>query len=355
MKRALLLLSVLVLSGCVASQPAPTSITLDVPQTKQQIFAGVIEQFESDTELEVVLIDSSTGSLEQADLIYTDSTALDGLISQGRIAEIERDAATGLIDGAVTTFTRNEKLYGVPFNFETVSLVCHREKVNSQPRSWEELLSLGFLPTYTPGNAFESLFYLSSFQTESLALQSLVLEEGVATGLASWLIQQRGIFTVEDYSAVVDDFSSMKSSCLVAGPWMASPMAEFDLVAFSLPQIGSSAALSPALSLGLALSASAENPEGAKSFLRLLGTREAQRDIYDVTGVLPATAAFSSEITNPLLRALLESKGGVFPVPNLSNSFVELVALEELFIDSLESEKEVNEIYAGYLKKLGEG
>ncbi|MGA1713511.1 MAG: hypothetical protein ACO4CS_19685, partial [bacterium] len=85
MKRALLLLSVLVLSGCVASQPAPTSITLDVPQAKQQIFAGVIEQFESDTGLEVILIDSSTGSLEPADLIYTDSTALDGLISQGRV------------------------------------------------------------------------------------------------------------------------------------------------------------------------------------------------------------------------------------------------------------------------------
>jgi ABC-type glycerol-3-phosphate transport system substrate-binding protein len=132
-------------------------------------------------------------------------------------------------------------------------------------------------------------------------------------------------------------------------------MAEFDLVALSLPQIGSSEALSPALSLGLALSASSENQEGAKNFLRLLATKEAQRDIYEVTSVLPATAAFSSEITNPLLRALIESKGGVFPVPNLSNSFVELVALEELITDSLESEKEVSEIYAGYLKKLGEG
>jgi maltose-binding protein MalE len=355
MKRALLLLPVLVLSGCVASQPPPTSITLDVPQAKQQIFAGVIEQFESDTGLEVILIDSSTGSLEPADLIYTDSTALDGLISQGRVVELDRDLASGLIDGAVATFTRDEKLYGVPFNFETVSLVCHKEKVNGQPQSWEELLSLGFLPTYTPGNAFESLFYLSSFQTESSNLQSLVLDESAATNLASWLIQQRGIFTVEDYSTVVEDFSSRKSSCLVAGPWMASPMAEFDLVALSLPQIGSSEALSPALSLGLALSASSENQEGAKSFLRLLATKEAQRDIYEVTGVLPATAAFSSEITNPLLRALIDSKGGVFPVPNLSNSFVELVALEELITDSLESEKEVSEIYAGYLKKLGEG
>jgi hypothetical protein len=44
----------------------------------------------------------------------------------------------------------------------------------------------------------------------------------------------------------------------------------------------------------------------------------------------------------------------VFPVPDLSGSFAELAALEELITDSLARNENFETIYARYLEKLGE-
>jgi ABC-type glycerol-3-phosphate transport system substrate-binding protein len=135
---------------------------------------------------------------------------------------------------------------------------------------------------------------------------------------------------------------------------MVAALSEFDLIAIELPQVGPAAPLAPALSLGLALSNDSMNKELAERFLSLLASEDAQRQIYELSGVLPATSAFTSEISNPLLRALLESNAEVFPVPDLSGSFAELAALEELITDSLARNENFETIYARYLEKLGE-
>jgi arabinogalactan oligomer/maltooligosaccharide transport system substrate-binding protein len=354
-KRLLPFFLVASLVGCTSVESAPKQLVIDIPESKQQIFSGVIDQFESDTGATVFLVDSQANSEPaQADLLYTDTTRLSGLIEQGLITAIDQGTAGGLLAGAVETFSRDGQLFGIPFSFETVSLVCHRELVSSQPASWEELTESGYSPTYTPGNAFETLFYLSGFQNMKSTVSNFVLDETLAKDLSGWLRSQKSVFSVADYSEVVQDFTDKKSSCLIAGPWMAGALSEFDLVAIKLPKTREVEPLAPALSLGLSLSGSSTNPDLAKRFLKLLASQEAQREIYELTGVLPATSAFSSELENPLLRALLQSPAPVFPLPDLSGAFVELTALEQLITDSLSSDLSSQDIYARYLKKLGE-
>jgi arabinogalactan oligomer / maltooligosaccharide transport system substrate-binding protein len=347
-KRLLPFFLVASLVGCTSVESAPKQLVIDIPESKQQIFSGVIDQFESDTGATVFLVDSQANSEPaQADLLYTDTTRLSGLIDQGLITAIDQGTA-------VETFSRDGQLFGIPFSFETVSLVCHRELVSSQPASWEELTESGYSPTYTPGNAFETLFYLSGFQNMKSTVSNFVLDETLARDLSGWLTSQKSVFSVADYSQVVQDFTDKKSSCLIAGPWMAGALSEFDLVAIKLPKTREVEPLAPALSLGVSLSGSATNQDLAKRFLKLLASQEAQREIYVLTGVLPATSAFSSELENPLLRALLQSTAPVFPVPDLSGAFVELTALEQLITDSLSSDLSSQDIFARYLKKLGE-
>lgn len=355
MKRHLPLLCVFLLSSCVSSEDATQALVIDLPQSKHELFTGIIQKFETDTSKVVLLIDSQTDpDARPADLLFTDSTSLASLIAQSRISPIDKGLASGLLDGAVETFSRGNELYGIPFSFETVALVCHRDLVSSQPASWEELVDKGYKPSFTPGNAFETLFYLSGFQDSVSAENGLVIEKADAQQLNTWLASQRAVFSVTDYSEVVGKFSQKNSSCLIAGPWMVAALSEFDLIAIELPQVGPSAPLAPALSLGLALSTDSMNKELAERFLRLLASEDAQREIYELSGVLPATSAFTSEISNPLLRALLESNAEVFPVPDLSGSFAELAALEELITDSLARNENFETIYARYLEKLGE-
>lgn len=197
MKRLLPFFLVATLVGCTSIESAPKQLVIDIPRSKHEIFSGVIDQFESDTGATVFLVDSQVDSEQgQADLLYSDSTRLSGLINQGLITAIDQGTAGGLLSGATETFSREGQLFGIPFSFETVSLVCHRELVSNQPASWEELIDSGYSPTYTPGNAFETLFYLSGFQNMKSSVSNLVLDESLAKNLSGWLRSQKSAFSV---------------------------------------------------------------------------------------------------------------------------------------------------------------
>jgi ABC-type glycerol-3-phosphate transport system substrate-binding protein len=239
-----------------------------------------------------------------------------------------------------------------------VALVCHRELVSSQPAGWESLSDLGFKPYFTQGNAFDALLYLSSFSelsaTETGPVSSLVLSEDTVRRFSSWITRQGDNFRLIDYSEAMEDFQSKNSSCLIAGPWMAQQLAELDLISYELPQAGEYPASLPSLAVGFALSIRSQNPDLAQRFLKFMATKQAQRDLYLTTGLLPATRSFIGEIQNPLFRALLEKDLPSFAAPNFSDYFVELLALEQLITDSISTERDLDNIYARYLQKLGE-
>lgn len=354
-KLTLLLIPVL-LTGCASNADLPNRLTISIPTSQQANFQGVIDQFKLDSGAEVVLVDEAEDQI--SDLILTDSTKLSQLAATGEIQPIDESLGSELVQAARTAFSFGESLYGVPVHLEQVALVCHKELVSSQPASFESLSDLGFKPYFTPGNAFDALLYLSSFSelttAETGTVSSLVLSEDTVRQFSSWITKQGKNFRLLDYSEAIEDFQSKNSSCLIAGPWMAQQLSELDLTSFELPQAGEYPASSPSLAIGFALSSKSQNPDLAQRFLKLMATKEAQRDLYLTTGLLPATRSFLGEIQNPLFRALLERDLPNFAAPNFSDYFVELLALEQLITDSISSERDLDNIYARYLQKLGE-
>ncbi len=355
-KKLTLLLIPVFLTGCTGDDDLPNQLVISIPAEQQAIFQGIIEQFKLDSGAEVVLV--VDGENPQADLLFIESTKLPGLVDAGEIQPVDQSLGGDLVQAARTAFSIGESLYGVPVHLEQVALVCHRELVSSQPASWESLRDLGFNPYFTPGNAFDALLYLSSYSELSAAeagsVSPLVLSEDVVLEFSSWITEEGENFRLIDYSAAIEDFKSKKSTCLIAGPWMAQQLLGLELISYEMPQTGEHPASSPALALGFAVSSSSENPDLAQRFLRLMATKEAQRDIYLTTGLLPATRSFVGELQNPLFRALLEKDLPSFSAPNFSEYFVELLALEQLITDSISSERDLENIYARYLQKLGE-
>lgn len=355
-KKLTLLLIPVLLAGCVSNADLPNRITISIPANQQANFQGVIDQFKLDSGAEVVLVDEAES--QTSDLILTDSTRLSQLAATGEIQPVDQSLSSELVQAARTAFSIGDSLYGVPVHLEQVALVCHKELVSSQPGSFESLSDLGFKPYFTPGNAFDALFYLSSFSklpaAETGIVSSLVLSEDKVRQFSSWITNQGENFRLLDYSEAIEDFQSKNSSCLIAGPWMAQQLSELDLTSYELPQAGEYPASSPSLAIGFALSSKSQNPDLAERFMKLMATKEAQRDLYLTTGVLPATRSFIGEIENPLFKAFLEKDLPSFPAPNFSDYFVELLALEQLITDSISTERDLDNIYARYLQKLGE-
>ncbi len=209
------LAAVLALAGCTsAPQTAAPSPTEGVPSTGITVkvwideeltesFAVFAEQFKKDTgnNLEVSVKDFYALETEfpaQAasgpDLVIGSNEWLSSWIASGAIAPVPLYSLEPF-DSVAQVFQRAAVGYGLPYATENAALVCNADRVDSAPKTWEDLISKKVKLAINPGGdpylmqAVQSSFGVELFsKTEAGDYgQSLALAGDKGEKFATWL------------------------------------------------------------------------------------------------------------------------------------------------------------------------
>ena len=167
--------SALVLSGCAASEeaeptasattttseapaeatPAIETLTVWADDMVAKSLEGVAAQFEADTGIAVELVIKDFGSIrdeaitaiptgEGPDILAGAHDWTGQLVAAGVVAPVELGAALGdFRENAISAFSYDGALYGLPFGVENIGLVCNSDLMPSQPATWEEVVEAG--------------------------------------------------------------------------------------------------------------------------------------------------------------------------------------------------------------------
>jgi len=269
------------------------------------------------------------------DLILAPTWWLGEMVAAGVVQELD-----GLVDQAtlesfwpatVDNFRWDGKLYGLPTNFELVSLFYNRELVAAEqlPTTTEALIALAnAAPTQGIG-LYASLYHLywgfPAYGATLLNAQGVaVLDQtpGAADYLA-WLAaldQAPGTFIDSDYSMLLDRFKKGEFAFLVDGPWSIGELraALGDRLGVTTLPAGPAGPAQPWLSAdGVII-----NPrvDAQQQWLALLlarhftGAASAQQ-LAGLANRLPANRTVT--LSDPLLQGFLAQGAAAQPLPML--------------------------------------
>ncbi len=339
--------AVLALAGCTsAPQTAAPSPTEGVPSTGitvkvwideelSESFSVFAEQFKKDTgnNLEVSVKDFYALETEfpaQAasgpDLVIGSNEWLSSWVASGAIAPVPLYSLEPF-DSVAQVFQRAAVGYGLPYATENAALVCNADRVDSAPKTWEDLISKKVKLAINPGGdpylmqAVQSSFGVELFsKTEAGDYgQSLALAGDKGEKFATWLRGNSVDFPQLDYTAATDFFATEQTPCWYTGMWSVPAIKErvgFELTAYPLPTAGGETAAPFGASRAFFLSSKAQHPQQASAFLELLASDSAQQLIYETTGRQPVTDAFASAIEDRVMRGFMEASKTSVGIPD---------------------------------------
>lgn len=267
------------------------------------------------------------------DLILAPNWWLGEMVAAGVVQELD-----GLVDAAtidtfwpatVANLRWQGKLYGLPTNFELVSLFYNRDLVdnNALPTTTDELLALAnAAPTQGIG-LYASLYHLYwGLPAYGAALLDengqAVLDQGAgAADFLTWLArldEAPGTFVDSDYSMLLDRFKKGEFAFLVDGPWSIGELraALGDRLGVTTLPAGPTGPAQPWLSAdGVMLNPSLT---GQQQWLALLLAHHftnvtSAEQLATLANRLPANRTV--ELADPLLQSFLAQGANAQPMP----------------------------------------
>ena len=325
--------SALVLSGCAAEETAePTAsataseseapaetpsietITVWVDDMVAASLEGVAAQFEADTGIAVELVIKDFGSIrdeaitaiptgEGPDIIAGAHDWTGQLVAAGVVAPVELGAALGdFRENAISAFSYDGALYGMPFGVENIGLVCNSSMVPEQPATWDDVVAAGVEVAMgeDSGDPYHMYYIQTSFgapvfvqnadgsYTSELGMAG---EEGFA--FAEWLAANGDVFSFKDYGTVEAEMKAGELACWITGPWAAPGIAEAlgddGYAIYSLPSVGGETASQFLGARGFYVSSQTDDPLYVNKFLsEYIGSEAAQIEIFEIGGRIPA-------------------------------------------------------------------
>jgi arabinogalactan oligomer/maltooligosaccharide transport system substrate-binding protein len=342
-KLALLSVSILTLVGC--SQPeAPTqsqtaassdgaALTIWVDAELKEVANTLAEQYSQDTGGTLNVIEKDFYQVEaelasgSPDLFIGSTEWVDRLAQAGSVVSIGEPNRSGFEQRVLQGASYQGQLYGIPYAIESLALVCNGDELKSQPGSLTELTDAGYNVIVTPGGDPYTMFPIqSSFEVYPLELDETgdwVETSGLGSPrskeFATWLGDNKSLFTSLDYSAGIAAFVEGQETCLLTGPWAISEIlnrANFKVSVYDFPSVGGSQPLSFATSRAIFVSAQSQNQEQAKRVAEYFANSATQLLIYKQTGRVPAKADVISEIEDPVIAGFAKAAAWSVVLPS---------------------------------------
>ena len=356
--------SMLVLSGCATTAeeaeptatatqtseapaeatPAIETLTVWADDMVAKSLEGVAAQFEADTGIVVELVIKDFGSIrdeaitaiptgEGPDILAGAHDWTGQLVAAGVVAPVELGAALGdFRENAISAFSYDGALYGLPFGVENIGLVCNSDLMPSQPATWEEVVEAGveIAMGADSGDPYHMYYIQTSFgapvfeqnpdgsYTSTLGMGG---EGGFA--FAEWLAANGDLFSFKDYGTVEAEIKAGELACWITGPWAAPGIAEalgedgYEI--YSLPSVGGQNASQFLGARGFYVSAQTDDPLYVNKFLsEYIASEAAQTEIFEIGGRIPAhKASLAAAADNKIVAGFGAAGANAAPMPSI--------------------------------------
>lgn len=341
---ALFSIGSLFLSGCSQSEPQPSqsqtaqasggsALTIWVDAELSDTAKTLAEQYAQDSGGTLNIVEKDFYQIETElaagapDLFIGSTEWTDRLAAAGVIAPVSEQEPAGFETRVLQGASYQGVLYGIPYAIESLALVCNGDELKQQPSSINELTDAGYNVIVTPGGDPYTLFPIqSSFDVYPLALDEngdWQEQSGLGSArfkeFASWLGENKSLFSQLDYSAGIAAFVDGQETCLLTGPWAISEIlnrAKFTVSVYDFPSVGGSQPLSFATARAVFVSASSANQDQAKRVANYFANSATQLLIYKQTGRIPAKAEVISQIQDPVIKGFAKAAAWSVVLPN---------------------------------------
>ena len=359
---ALIAGSAVLLAGCGGGTDAgdenssggAATLTVWVDQNRADALKGSIAQFEEENDVTVDLV------VKQNEKIRDDFTAqvptgkgpdvtigahdwLGAFVQDGLVAPIELgDSVADYQDVAISAFTNDGKVYGLPYATENVALMRNADLVSEAPATFDDMIAAGtaagtkfpFVVGLDPANA--DPYHLYSFQTSfgnSVFAQNadgsydgsqLTIGDEAGQAFAAWLGQQGAAGTINlnlTQDLAKEAFNAGESPFILTGPWNTTDAEDkgINIAIDPIPSAGGETAAPFVGVQGFYLNAKSENALLANQFLvNFIGTEEVQTALYEAGNRPPAlTAAYEKAAEDPIIKGFGDVGATGFPMPSI--------------------------------------
>jgi arabinogalactan oligomer/maltooligosaccharide transport system substrate-binding protein len=351
----------LVLTGCAGGQgddsgsdSGDTTLTVWVDANRAAALKDVAAQFEEEKGVTVELVTKDFEKIQEQfaaqvptgkgpDITVGAHDWLGGFVQNGLVAPIELgEKASEFQEVAVSAFTDDGKIYGLPYAIENLALMRNADLVPEAPTSFDDMIAKGtaagvqypFVVGLDPANAdpyhlypFQTSFGNSVFaQNEDGTYDGSQLTVGDDSGVAfaNWLGAQGAAGTInlnltQDLSK--EAFNSGNSPFILTGPWNVADAekAGINIAIDPIPSAGGETARPFVGVQGFYVNAKSENTLVANEFLvNYIGTEDVQTAIYEAGDRAPAlTASFEKASENPIVAGFGAVGADGVPMPTI--------------------------------------
>jgi arabinogalactan oligomer/maltooligosaccharide transport system substrate-binding protein len=269
---------------------------------------------------------------------------LGGWVEGGQTVEsidfyLEDETVESLLPNMMDAMTYRGTVYGLPFNYKSITLIYNKAIIADPPRTSSELVKVAkgltdasvgkFGLAYEYSNYFFHAALMNAFGGAVFADGgSPVIDQQAnidAVKLMMKWYKQDGILPADPSSALIGTlFNSGNAAMVLSGPWFLAEIEGVDFGLATLPVIeeAGGAPMRPWLTVeGVYVSAGSAHKESAYEFAKFLVTEEAARVMALEGRQLPTNRAVYEDpavASDPILTAFRKQLETAVPMPNFA-------------------------------------
>ena len=251
---------------------------------------------------------------EGPDIIIGAHDWLGQLVAAGAVAPLDVTSVEDQFsEAALSAFNYGGQIYGLPYAVENIALVRNTDLVPDAPATFEEVVEIGLQLTEdgtvdTPlalqengnGDPFHNypivtalggyVFGLNADGSYNPADLGIDSEGGLAAARYFSELSEQGVVNVDlTYDIMIEKFSTGMAPFAITGPWALASFEDVNFVVEPIPPLQGGTPRPFIGVQGFMVSAFAENPLFASTFvLDFMATEEAQLALFEAGGRPPA-------------------------------------------------------------------
>ncbi|HEX9854438.1 MAG TPA: maltose ABC transporter substrate-binding protein [Acidimicrobiia bacterium] len=333
---------------------ADADLVIWADETKIPALQPFADQFAADNDLTVAIQELPFGDIrsrlivagpagEGPDIVVAAHDWLGELVAAGAVAPLDiSNVADDFSDVAVQAFNYEGTNFGLPYAVENIALIRNTDLVPEAPATFEEAIAIGqqlvadgeaeiplALQENGNGDPYHNYPIVTalggyvfgrnvdgSYNAEDLGIDS---DGGLAAAqqFSEWAAE--GVVNVDvTYDVMIEKFGSGLTPFAITGPWAVGSFGDVNYAVDPFPPLAGGT-MQPFIGVqGFMVSAFAENPLIASTFvLDLMATQEAQEALYEVGDRPPAhEAAFQAvAASDPDVQGFGLSGADGYPMP----------------------------------------
>ena len=332
---------------------ADADLVIWADNTRVDVFRTFGEQFAAENGITVAVQELGLDDIrdrtiiagpagEGPDILVAVHDQLGQLVSAGVVAPLDiSSVAADFSDSAVAAFNYEGQNYGLPYAVENIALIRNTDLVPDAPETFEELVETAqalvadgsatiplALQENGNGDPYHNYPIVTSlggyvfgrnadgsYNPDDLGIDSA---GGLAAAEYFSELSADGVVNIDiDYNVMTESFGNGSAPFAITGPWALENFANVNYVVEPIPPVAGGTP-QPFIGVqGMLVSAFAENPLFAQTFiLDFMATEDAQYALYEVGNRPPAhNAAFDRAAADPTIAGFGLSGQNGYPMP----------------------------------------